>query len=121
MQMTVTWGQALQVRVINTPGGLRGAVDQIHSVVGSYVGTRTTFMKIMQVDDPTELGARDAWRAWLLLTALGLNPAEWGITGAVAPPMIDPGLVAQALCARRDSDPRPSDYKFAVPALGLAA
>lgn len=65
-------------------GGLNPAVGRIHSVVGETIGSRPTFAKLLDmVDPPTR--KQDRERAWLLLTAIGQDPADWEL-GDFKPP-----------------------------------
>lgn len=80
---TVSWGEALIVQMHYTDGGLNKAISAIHSVVGArLVGTRNTFARLYRVTDPAAMKPIERFRAWLLLTALGVDPASWGIDDA---------------------------------------
>jgi hypothetical protein len=83
----VTWGEALVVEAHRHrhAGGLQAAVARIHDEVGPHIGTRNTFAKLYEVTHPRRLGERDRWRAWLVLTAFGQDPTEWGITDDCVP------------------------------------
>ncbi|SBS73914.1 hypothetical protein MHPYR_180119 [uncultured Mycobacterium sp.] len=106
----VTWGEALVVELFKTSGGLKVAVDRITGLMGKTVGTRNTFAKLTRVDDPVDLNDKDLWRAWLLLTALGHDPIEWGIDDSAVPDFIDiPDLQKRLLLPRMDSNHQPSD------------
>lgn len=109
---TVTWGDALIVETFKTPGGLRAVVRAIHAEVGNHIGSRNTFSKFYRVDDPAQLSATDQYRAWLLIAGFGLDPADWGLSNNVVPPAVDVDRLRAALCARRDSNPKPSDSDF---------
>lgn len=93
----VSWGEGIVVEVFRTHGGLRTVVQAITDEVGATVGTRNTFAKLLRVEDPSTLGERDRWRAWLLLTALHQDPAEWGIGDGVVPRSLDADLLASRL------------------------
>jgi hypothetical protein len=85
----VSWGDALALEMFKTPGGLKNVVDAIDSVLGPHYGTRNTFAKLLKIDDPEQLGLKDQWRAWLLLTALGHDPGEWSLPPDMTPPYMD--------------------------------
>lgn len=104
---TVTWGEALVVAAYRSPDGLKGAVERILSEVGP-VSTRNTFAKLYLVENPKVLSPAELWRAWLLLTALGESPPEWGIPDHILPPSIDAERLRKML-PRLDSNQRPSD------------
>lgn len=82
----VAWGDGLVV-ALHHAGGLRKTVDHIRALMGDTIGTRNTFAKLLRETDPADIdNDRDRWRAWLLLSALGLDPAEWGISDNVPAP-----------------------------------
>lgn len=80
----VGWGEALHLEIHYGSPGLKPVVDAIHSAVGPDVGSRNTFAKLEDMNEPpAERIWR--WRAWLLLTALGQEPATWRIGDEVVP------------------------------------
>lgn len=81
----VTWGEALRVK---TNRRLKNAVDGVRQAVGPTIGTRNTFAKLYRLDMPPADPA-EAFRAWLLLTACGFEPLDWGIGDDVVPPAYD--------------------------------
>ena len=81
----VTWGDELVVATFHTEGGLLNAVRRIHAAVGDEIGLNNAFKALFFATDPAELNERQQRRAWLLLTAYGLDPADWGITDDVLP------------------------------------
>lgn len=84
----VGWGEALHLEIHFHSPGLKPLVHAIHEAVGESVGARTTFDKLQRLDDvPTH--PKDRWRAWLLLTALGQDPADWHIDNDIVPPSHD--------------------------------
>jgi hypothetical protein len=91
----LTWGDALVLKVHRTRHGMKPCVAAIQEAVGPWIGSRTTFAKLYDVDRPDDLDASEAFRAWLLLTALGEDPAEWGIQESAVPR----GFVAEQLRA----------------------
>ncbi len=93
----VTWGEGLVVELFKTHGGLKAVVEAIAGEVGPMIGTRNTFGKLLHVENPEDLSAKDQWRAWLLLTALQQDPAEWGIGNDVVPNAVDAGQIARRL------------------------
>lgn len=110
----VTWGEGIVVAGFRSPGGLKGAVDRIQSVVGAHIGTRNTFAKLTHVDDPSLLSERDRFRAWLLLAALSEEPAEWGIDDDVVPPLADAKHLQALVRPRQDSNLQPTDLCLAA-------
>lgn len=103
----VTWGQALRVELVEVDGGLKAATDVIKRELGELIGTRNTFAKLLRVDDPAELGEADQWRAWLLLTAIGLEPADWGVAATAVPKYVDAAALAENIVVhRRGLEPR---------------
>lgn len=106
----VTWGDALVVQVFRADGGLKSAVDKIRAYVGSAIGTRNTFAKLLRVKDPSELNETDLFRAWLLITALGADTSEFGIEDSEAVPRAyDVERLRRDLYTARDSNPEPID------------
>lgn len=104
----VTWGDALVVEMFKAHGGLKAAVDHIAKVMGKTIGSRNTFAKLLRVDDPSDLNGADLWRAWLLLTAIGRDPQDWGISDAIVPTYIDiPDLSSRLLLPRQESNLQP--------------
>src|SRR5690606_14729441 len=49
---------------------------------------RTSLAQVFDLDEPPADGAI-AFRAWVLLTAINENPAEWGVDDSVVPPGYD--------------------------------
>ncbi len=84
----VGFGEALVLEVHFRSSGLKPLTDAIRAAVGTHIGTRNTFAKLYEMDEPpTE--ARDRFRAWLVLTALGQDPNKWGIGDDAVPPATD--------------------------------
>lgn len=74
----INWGQALHLEAVVADGGLKAAVDRIHSVLGTSYGTRNTYKALFAFDDvPTTAKHRE--RAYLLLISLGQDPTDWGL------------------------------------------
>jgi len=108
---TVTWGDALLVVAVKSPGGLNQTVQRIRKAVGPNIGTRNSFAKLYRVDNPAELAPVDLWRAWLLLTAVEERPEDWGISPEIVPPAIDGERLRERLiAAARRTQAWPSDY-----------
>jgi hypothetical protein len=82
----VAWGDALLTKVARHPGGLNACVGAIRDELGSIVGVRNTFAKLLHTQDPSDLKDSDTFRAWLLLTVLEEDPADWGIDAEEAVP-----------------------------------
>lgn len=80
----IGWGQALFLEVGYHSPGLKPVVGAIHRAVGPDVGTRNTFAKLYDSDTAPE-SVKERWRAWLLLTALGQDPAAWQIGDDIIP------------------------------------
>jgi hypothetical protein len=81
----VGWGEALYLEVALRSPGLRTVVeDAIIPAVGKNVGSRNTFAKLFDLDAAPS--GTDGFRAWLLLTALGQDPAAWDIDDDIVPP-----------------------------------
>lgn len=108
----VTWGDDLFVRAGRATGGLKAAVDRIRSVVGSEIGVRNSFTPLFDVTNPANMNDKFAWRAWLLLTALGQNPSEWGVYDDVVPAFYAARIddLRDMLCTPRDLNPEPTGY-----------
>ena len=105
----LSWGDALVLKVHRRRVGLQPYVDAIRAAVGKHIGTRPTFAKLYDVDDVSRLSEVDQYRAWLLLTAMGEDPDDWGIRASVVPPAHDVEHLRKLLCAIRDSNPEPAD------------
>lgn len=109
----VGWGEALYLEVGLRSPGLKPVTDAIRLAAGTQVGSRNTFAKLFSLAEPPTSG-EDGYRAWLLLTALGQDPAAWGISDDVVPPAVD--------CARlRDLVTSASGWLRGNPASALAS
>ncbi len=93
----VMWGDALMVQLFRAVGGLKAVVDAIQRELGPTIGSRNTFAKLLRVDDPADLNGKDQWRAWLLLTALGQDPDDWGLGTVQIPSSVEPEALIQRL------------------------
>lgn len=116
----VSWGDALVVAAFHA-GGIKAAVERIHAQIGSTVGSRNTFAKLLKEGGPDGLGARDLWRAWLLIAALGEEPSDWRVSDEHVPAAFDAEALKQALCPGRESNSRPFAYKVPLSSLSAAA
>lgn len=86
----VGFGEALVLEVHYRSPGLKPLTDAIRTAVGSHIGTRNTFAKLYEMTEPPDrANPKDRYRAWLLLTALGQDPAAWGIGDDAVPPSTD--------------------------------
>jgi hypothetical protein len=85
MLLVTTWGEGLTLAVHRTDGGLVRASDRIRDVLGPIVGSRNTFGKLLNAPSPDALNATDQFRAWILVTTLGANPADWGLSDMMVP------------------------------------
>lgn len=69
-----TWGDGIKRQAQATDR----VVSAIRSLAGDFYGTTNTFAKLHGMEEaPTDPTWR--FRAWLLLTAWGFDPAAWGI------------------------------------------
>lgn len=110
---TVTWGDALLAKTVkHDPRGLARAVDSIHGVIGKQIGVRNSFSKLYAIEDTADMRHNDQWRAWLLLTAIGEDPEEWGIDASVVPSIHSDRL--DTLRRLLTGSGHPSDYKGQV-------
>jgi len=110
----VSWGDALTIEVFHTPGGLKAITNAIAVEMGPTLGSRNTFAKLLHTQSPELLGARDRWRAWVLLAALGQDPSDWGLNDDSAPASVDTEALklrfrSRTECAVRDLNPEPAD------------
>lgn len=99
MLTELTWGDALVLKVHHTRVGLKPFVEAIQAAVGRHIGTRPTFAKLYEVRDVSDLSEIEAYRAWLLLTAMGIDPDDWGIRASVVPPATDADRLQDMLTA----------------------
>jgi hypothetical protein len=84
-RVELTWGDALVLKVHKTRVGLKPFVDSIQAAVGRHIGSRPTFAKLYDVESVDDLSEIEAYRAWLLLTAMGEDPDDWGVRASVVP------------------------------------
>jgi hypothetical protein len=97
MLTEITWGDALVIKVHRTRVGLKPYVDAIQEAVGRNIGSRTTFAKLYDVREASDLDELDGYRAWLLLTAIGEDPDDWGVRSSVVPRATDPAALRSFL------------------------
>ncbi len=116
----VTWGEELLLEIKKLPrSGVKGVHADIAQLLGGFAGVRNTFAKLVDYDSPELLDPADQVRAWLMLTAMGLEPNNWGISDDVLPAaFIKPDELRRRLHAIRESrlgesNPRPIHYKNA--------
>jgi hypothetical protein len=81
---TYNWGESLRLEAAMADGGLSSATDRIHASLGATIGSRNTFAALFALDEPPT-DTRRCERAYVLLTALGQDPADWGL-GDFQPP-----------------------------------
>lgn len=114
-QRVVTWGDDLFVKAGRAQGGLNQAVIRIQRVVGPQIGVRNSFAPLFDIKDPANLNEKFAWRAWLLITALGLDPKDWGLYDDAVPQVYADRIedLQRMLCTPRGSNPEPTDYGLA--------
>lgn len=98
----VTWGDALTAEIGRVPGGrgLQRIVDTVDRVAGqpAYRGVRNSYARLTRAPGPP-VDRTNAARAWLVLTALGCDPDEWGVGPDDLGPFLDRGKLAAALRA----------------------
>jgi hypothetical protein len=101
------WGRALKIEAIDAPGGLKRQVDRIRDAVGPTIGTRNTFANLFDRTDPPsqDRDPIEALRARLLVDAIGLDPAEWGVETVELPGAIDPERVLSLVGASDPGEP----------------
>ena len=97
LEHQLTWGEALVLRVRKSKGGMNPLVDAIRAAVGAWIGTRPTFAKLYDIEAVSEMDGTEQFRAWLVLTALGSDPDDWGIPKTVVPPAYDVKYLQKAL------------------------
>jgi hypothetical protein len=83
VNVRLMWGEALQWATgqSKVPGGLKRSHDAIRKVFKDSLGTRASFQHLFSVDNPADLTAPQARRAWALLVASGYEPTDpqWGL------------------------------------------
>jgi hypothetical protein len=103
-----TWGQSLTLAIAETRG-MNPVVDSINSIMGE-VASRNTFAKLCQMERVEDMSAKDLYRAWLLLLAIGEDPKEWDIPEPDMPPILV-RTMRDELSPLSDSNRRPPLYK----------
>lgn len=89
-QKVVGWGEALLLEIHHDGRGLSPLVRTITEAAG-HLGVRNTFAALYKYEQPpTAADPQDYFRAWLVLTALGQEPATWGIGDDAVPVGYDP-------------------------------
>lgn len=83
VRRSVPWGAALASELMPLAGaGLAGVVIAIDKVLGreGFRGVRASYAALVKARGwPASLA--DSSRAWLVLSALGADPSEWGWPG----------------------------------------
>lgn len=96
----VGWGDALAAEIGRAPGGrgLQRIVDVVDRVAGqpAYRGVRNSYARLTRSPGPPTDRTNSA-RAWLVLTALGCDPAEWLVGPDDLGPFLDRAKLAAAL------------------------
>lgn len=59
----------------------------IRPLTSPMIGSRNSFRELLRLDDFASADPVEKIRLWLLLTAVGETPGEWGITDLVLPPI----------------------------------
>ncbi|MCW2498126.1 hypothetical protein [Jatrophihabitans sp.] len=85
-QRRLSWGDSLVIAAYHAPGGLNHAVTRIQAACGEVIGSRNTFGKLSKIATVDRIPRRDVFRAWLLVVALGEDPADFGLSDDVVPP-----------------------------------
>jgi hypothetical protein len=82
---TVGWGEALLLEIHYRSPGLNPLVAAINEAAGG-MGVRNTYAKLYDLEEPPgPEDPKDYFRAWLVLTALGQDPAAWGVSDEAVP------------------------------------
>lgn len=78
----VRWGDALAAELNRTPErrGLQAIIETVDAATGQprFRGVRGSYAHLLRLEAPPSEKAACS-RAWLTLTALGCDPAEWGL------------------------------------------
>lgn len=78
----VRWGDALAAELTRTPDrrGLQAVIEAVDTATGHprFRGVRGSYAHLIRLTEPPRDSAACS-RAWLTLTALGCDPAEWGL------------------------------------------
>lgn len=111
---TVGWGEALILEIHMSPG-LSPLVRAINAAAGDQ-GVRNTFARLYDYAEPPTAAQdpKDYFRAWLLLTALGQDPAAWSIGDDAVPPGYDKNRLRDLVTAA-------SGWTSGIPALAAAS
>ena len=92
----VTWGPAIYAEIRTYKGGLKRIVQIALDEVGPTVGVRATFAKLFDLDAPPSAPA-DRLRAWIVITALGEDPEDWGLSTDDIPKSINVNHLREVL------------------------
>lgn len=78
----VRWGDALAAELNRAPErrGLQAIIETVDAATGQprFRGVRGSYAHLLRLEAPPSEKAACS-RAWLTLTALGCDPAEWGL------------------------------------------
>lgn len=99
-QRKVTWGEYLEL-AINQGPGLKPLVDVISHATGGWLGTRNTFAKLFDLEEPPLAATREYDRAYALLIAVGEQPDDWGVDEDLVSELLKRGrdlLIARSRC-----------------------
>jgi len=86
-QRPVPWGVALRHLVDQQPGGLKRLSEAIAEEVGPELGSRNSYRELFMASSTEMLNPTQQRRAWYLLSACGVDPAEWGVSDEVLSPL----------------------------------
>lgn len=102
--LTAEWGQRLRA-AIDGRCRMERAVRAIGAAVGYHIGGRHTFANLLTVDSLTALDQKNRFRAWLLLTTIAVDPAEFGLSDLDVPSGYDLARLTSELRRLRDARP----------------
>ncbi len=89
------WGKLLAGCMFGVSGGMKGISDRAQTAIGSNMN-RTSLGHVLELDEPPTEGVV-GFRAWVILTALGEDPEEWGVPSSVVPNAFDPDRLRELL------------------------
>ncbi len=101
------WGRLLAGQMFGYPGGMKAIERRAMAAIGSNMN-RTSLREVLALTEAPTSGIV-AFRAWVILTALGQDPETWGVPNDVVPPAHDHARLVELLYAPGDSNPEPSD------------
>lgn len=103
-ELATPWGQRLRT-AIERRCRMERAVRAIGAAVGSHIGARSTFDRLLTIQSVTSLSQKDRFRSWLLLTTICVDPAGFGLSNRDVPSGYDIGRLTNELRRLRDIRP----------------